>query len=156
MRNYINYQKINAKKAEKIFALISDIYERNEKIMKEWKRNDNIKNNQHLTYYAVDINLVDVFHQINTIFSLCERNEPFAEIEGTLKAEIVKSEEFLNSHRYCFYINEIYELWKGDWKSDPYKNFHECMDAIRAINNCSQYDNIFTKKELLMLDSILK
>lgn len=138
MRNYIDYQKINAKNAEKIFALISDIYERNEKIMKEWKRNENIKNNQYLTYYTVEINLVDVFHQINTIFNLCERNEPFA--------EIAKSEEFLNSHKYCFYINEIYELWKGDWKADPYKNFHEYMDAIKAINNCSKYDNIFRKK----------
>lgn len=157
MIQYDEYSTINAEEATKIFSLIENIYKRNEEMMKEWSHNKNVVANGFLTFDEDQITLVDVFQQINNIFKLTGKEEPFAKIEEVLETEINKSKEFLNNHDDCYHIGKMYEMWEGEWKSDPYINFHERIHAIRAINYCIEYaPNVFEEGELSILNSLLK
>lgn len=151
MRKYNEYQKIDTTKAEKIFLLITEVCKRNEQTTKEYENNSKIR----LKQFLENCTIVDVFRQTNDIFRLCGRDEPFAEIEEVLNYEIAKSNEFLDSHEYCYDLIEMLERWSGSWRVDPYENFHERIDAIRRINLCLEYENIFTDGDLTVLDTLL-
>lgn len=148
--------KINSKQAGVISDLIRKKYKK-DTLIKEYIKNKEIKKCSKVMLPIGDIDLLDVFRNVDTIFDLSGEKTIFSEMTKKLEDKIADAESFVNTHKYEECLLSVYYWWieiADKWIEDPHKNFHERMDAITSINRALKH-NVFDSKEVELLCKML-
>lgn len=144
--------KITENGRKEIIEIIEKIYNRNKNKIEKYIKYKKILNECYIeldSYYGISLCVSDVIEKINNIFKLTGREEPFKQVGEILKAETVKAENYVSSHDRENTIIKLYENWK---KLDCKKDFHECVDAIRALNFILEYfPDVINEEEIKSL-----
>lgn len=151
------FSKISSEQAEVILDLILKKY-KEDTLIKEYIKNKEIMKCSKFMFPIGDIDLLDVFRNVDTIFELSGENKIFGEMTKRLEDKITDAESFVNTHKNKDNLLNLYYSWtKLDegWINNPNKDLEKRMHAIMAINRALEH-NVFNSDDVKILCQILE
>lgn len=147
---------ISSKQAGVISDLILKKYKQ-DTLIKEYIKNKEIMKCSKVILPMGDVDLLNVFRNVDTILKLSGEKTIFSEMTKQLEDKITDAKSFVNTHEYEECILSMYHWWieiADRWIDDPDENSSECIDAILSINRALEH-NIFNSKDMELLCKIL-